>query len=227
LPNSALSPDDDADAGVSPPSLADQDTVWDALCLAGCPRSRHWLHLFLRGLGRRTSDGHPFTPGEVDEALRVLRRAGRIADADGMGVDVPADARTQQLPRLLQAEDIDAAWLAWARAGSPHADHYDDPATPPFRHRRELVAYARLVLYSGMRVERFRQLSRRALGQAAQYEVLAEALHANRTVIEAALKRAEEAIKSAPKDFDPSELERLQEAVRYAGVQLALKRRVR
>jgi F-type H+-transporting ATPase subunit epsilon len=45
--------------------------------------------------------------------------------------------------------------------------------------------------------------------------------------VEAALKRAEEAIKSAPKDFDPSELEKLQEAVRYAGVQLALKRRVR
>lgn len=45
--------------------------------------------------------------------------------------------------------------------------------------------------------------------------------------VEAALKRAEEAIKTAPKDADPSELEKLQEAVRYAGVQLALKRRVR
>ncbi len=45
--------------------------------------------------------------------------------------------------------------------------------------------------------------------------------------VEEALKRAEEAIKSAPKDADPSELERLQEAVRYAGVQLAVKRRNR
>ncbi len=45
--------------------------------------------------------------------------------------------------------------------------------------------------------------------------------------VEEALKRAEEAIKAAPKDADPSELERLQEAVRYAGVQLAVKRRSR
>jgi F-type H+-transporting ATPase subunit epsilon len=45
--------------------------------------------------------------------------------------------------------------------------------------------------------------------------------------VEAALKRAEEAIKNAPKDGDTSELEKLQEAVRFAGVQLALKRRVR
>jgi F-type H+-transporting ATPase subunit epsilon len=47
------------------------------------------------------------------------------------------------------------------------------------------------------------------------------------TAVEAALKRAEEAIKNAPKDLDHSELERLQNAVRFAGVQLALKRRVR
>jgi F-type H+-transporting ATPase subunit epsilon len=45
--------------------------------------------------------------------------------------------------------------------------------------------------------------------------------------VEEALKRAEESIKNAPKDIDESELTRLQEAVRYAGVQLALKRRTR
>jgi F-type H+-transporting ATPase subunit epsilon len=47
------------------------------------------------------------------------------------------------------------------------------------------------------------------------------------TIVEAALKRAEEDIKNAPKDGDSSEMERLQNAVRFAGVQLALKRRVR
>lgn len=45
--------------------------------------------------------------------------------------------------------------------------------------------------------------------------------------VEDALKRAEEELKNAPKDSDPSELERLQGAVRFAGVQLAIKRRVR
>lgn len=47
------------------------------------------------------------------------------------------------------------------------------------------------------------------------------------SVVEAALKRAEEDLKNAPKDGDASELERLQGAVRFAGVQLALKRRGR
>jgi F-type H+-transporting ATPase subunit epsilon len=46
-------------------------------------------------------------------------------------------------------------------------------------------------------------------------------------VVEAALKRAEEQLKSAPINIDTSELERLQGAIRFAGVQLALKRRVR
>jgi F-type H+-transporting ATPase subunit epsilon len=46
-------------------------------------------------------------------------------------------------------------------------------------------------------------------------------------VVEAALKRAEEELKNAPKDIDQSELSRLQDAIRYAGVQLALKRRGR
>jgi F-type H+-transporting ATPase subunit epsilon len=45
--------------------------------------------------------------------------------------------------------------------------------------------------------------------------------------VEAALARAEQDLKNAPKDADPSELERLQGAIRFAGVQLALKRRVR
>ena len=45
-------------------------------------------------------------------------------------------------------------------------------------------------------------------------------------VVEAALKRAEEEIKAA-KDMDPQQFEHLQSLVRYAGVQLAVKRRHR
>ena len=44
--------------------------------------------------------------------------------------------------------------------------------------------------------------------------------------VEAALKRAEEQLKAA-KDLDPKEQEHLHSMVRYAGVQLALKRRSR
>lgn len=44
--------------------------------------------------------------------------------------------------------------------------------------------------------------------------------------VEAAMKRAEQAIKEA-KDLDPNEFEHLQSMVRFAGVQLAVKRRRR
>lgn len=44
--------------------------------------------------------------------------------------------------------------------------------------------------------------------------------------VEAALKRAEEQLKAA-KDLDPKEQEHLHSMVRYAGVQLAIKRRTR
>jgi F-type H+-transporting ATPase subunit epsilon len=44
--------------------------------------------------------------------------------------------------------------------------------------------------------------------------------------VEAALKRAEDELKAA-KDIDPQEYEHLQSLVRYAGVQLAVKRRRR
>jgi F-type H+-transporting ATPase subunit epsilon len=44
--------------------------------------------------------------------------------------------------------------------------------------------------------------------------------------VEEALKRAEQAMKAA-KDLDPNEFERLQSMVRFAGVQLGVKRRKR
>jgi F-type H+-transporting ATPase subunit epsilon len=44
--------------------------------------------------------------------------------------------------------------------------------------------------------------------------------------VEAALKRAEEQLKAA-KDMDPQQYEHLQSLVRYSGVQLAVKRRLR
>lgn len=45
-------------------------------------------------------------------------------------------------------------------------------------------------------------------------------------VVEAAMKRAEDELKAA-KDMDPQQYEHLQSLVRYAGVQLAVKRRRR
>lgn len=156
----------------------DLDTVWDALCLAGGPRGKAWLLAFLKGLERRTVAGHPFTPADVDAALRGLRQAGRIDDSDGMGFDIGAAPRAEHLPRLLLAQVATApVWEPWARASSPYGYQIAHPAVPQFRHRRELVAFARLVLYSGLSLARFRQLSLRVMGAAAEPDVLAEALN--------------------------------------------------
>jgi superfamily II DNA or RNA helicase len=180
---------------------ADLETVWDALCLAGSARGKTWLMAFLRGLDRRTVAGHLFTPLELESALRRLRLAGRIADADGMGFDIEAAQRIEHLPRVLAAEadrprpggrpgqgvkdgrpaaapDTAAApWEAWARASSPYGYQTAEPAIPQFRHRRELQAFARLVIYGGLTLARFKQLTLRVMGAAAQPEVLAEAVN--------------------------------------------------
>jgi F-type H+-transporting ATPase subunit epsilon len=93
------------------------------------------------------------------------------------------------------------------------------------------------VEHGELRVTKGGQESRLAVGAGfAQIEgdtvsILAESAitedKIDENVVEAALKRAEEELKNAPKDIDESELSRLQSAIRYAGVQLALKRRTR
>ena len=58
----------------------------------------------------------------------------------------------------------------------------------------------------------------------AEHAITEEKIDVN--AVEAALKRAEEELKAA-KDMDPQQYEHLQGLVRYSGVQLAVKRRVR
>ena len=155
---------------------ADMDGVFDALCLAGCARSKTWLFQFLRALERKTSQGNYFTAADVDAALRSLRVNGRVTDTDGIGLNVPPALRDPQLPRLLSAEGASGAWKAWARAGSHYAMPLAEPPRPDLRYHIEAVAFARLILYSGMSLDPFRITSNRFLGQAATAKVLAEAL---------------------------------------------------
>jgi F-type H+-transporting ATPase subunit epsilon len=58
----------------------------------------------------------------------------------------------------------------------------------------------------------------------AEYAITEEKIDEH--AVEAALKRAEEELKAA-KDMDPQQYEHLQGLVRYSGVQLAVKRRLR
>ena len=48
---------------------ADMDCVFEALCLAGCARSKTWLFQFLRALERKTSQGNYFTAADVGRPL--------------------------------------------------------------------------------------------------------------------------------------------------------------
>ena len=155
---------------------ADTECVFDALCLAGCARSKTWLFQFMRALERKTSQGNYFTAADVDAALRSLRANSRVTDADGIGLNVPPALRDPQLPRLLSAEGASGAWKAWARAGSHYAMPLAEPPRPDLRYHIEAVAFARLILYSGMSLDSFRITSARFLGQVATAKVLAEAL---------------------------------------------------
>ena len=95
---------------------------------------------------------------------------------------MPEALRSQHLPALLAAECTPErsgeVWKAWARASSSHGHHHSfETPVPAYRHQREMVAFARLVLYSGMGLEAFRQTSRRVMGAASNPEILAEGLN--------------------------------------------------
>jgi F-type H+-transporting ATPase subunit epsilon len=70
----------------------------------------------------------------------------------------------------------------------------------------------------------FVQVSDDKISVLAEHAITEEKI--DETAVEAALKRAEQEIREA-KDIDPAQYEHLQSMVRYAGVQLAVKRRRR
>ena len=154
----------------------DLDTVFDALCLAGCARSKTWLQQFLRMLERKTAHGVYFSAADVDAAVRSLRAASRVIDTEGVGLDVAPALRTEHLPRLLAADGAPDIWKAWARASAYYGQHSPEPPMPELRYHQEVVALARLLLYSGFSLDPFRATSQRVLGHTGTATVLAEAL---------------------------------------------------
>ena len=163
-----------------PPRVAlnadDIELVFDALCVAGCARGKTWLLHFLRGLERKSSRGAYFSAAELDAALQALRASGRIVDAGGTGFDLSPEARAARLPALLGRVAADETWKAWARAGATYGLHSPEPPEPSFRSLDEVVAFARLVLHAGLKLERFRIVAYRVMGPAADPGMLARAL---------------------------------------------------
>ena len=171
-------PADNPAAKASPTALNADDTelIFDTLCVAGCARGKTWLLQFLRVLERKSSRGVYFTLAELEQALQQLRAAQRIVGTEGAGFDIPPEARLARLPALLGQVSTDETWKAWARAGASYGLHSPEPPEPHFRSREEVVAFARLVLHGGLTLERFRHLSFRVMGPAADVHMLAEAL---------------------------------------------------
>ena len=159
------------------PTPADIETVFDALCLAGCERSKTWLVRFLRFLDRRTSAGKTFDPADIGAAVGRLLVDGRAALQDSGRYDIPAAAREDALPRLLSADGARHAWRAWALAGSQYAIATSDPHMPDYRNRDEMVAMARLMLYAGMDLAAWRRNATRVLGPAGSAEVVGQAMN--------------------------------------------------
>ena len=153
----------------------DMELVFDALCLAGCPRGKTWLVGFMRELGRKTGHGDAFTAACVDAALMALRKAKRVLDSDGGTFDVPPAAAQARLPALLARAAAEESWKAWALTVSGYGHHLPEPPAPHCRTRAELVSFARLVLHAGLTLERWRIVAHRAMGPAASVEVLADA----------------------------------------------------
>ena len=176
---SPLVQDDEAPPPTAATELAEADfeAVFDALCVAGCARGQAWLQHYLRQREIRLARGPYFGPPDVQGALAYLRSQGRVVDSAYAGPEVPEGLRQQHLPRLLAAPGGNDLWRAWARAAATYGLHSAEPPMPSFRHPREMPAFARLVLYSGMSLESFRQTSRRVLGPAGSAEVIAEALN--------------------------------------------------
>jgi len=147
-----------------PFSSEDANTVWDALCLAGCVRSKTWMLAFLRALGRRTETGNAFDAGAVNATLSTLVAGGRVQVGVTAGYDVAADERTRALPQLLTQAWTQQAWRACAEASAPYSTSSGQLPNPTLRTPDEITALARLFLYSGVTATDFQAQYRQLLG---------------------------------------------------------------
>jgi superfamily II DNA or RNA helicase len=183
LPNDA--PKATPKAMAKPPAAAqaidlvatDHEAVFDALCLAGCERSKVWLTNFMNHLERRTSSGADFSVAAVGASLAALQAQRRVLLQPSGRHDVPTELRNAQWPRLLTAPDIGLAWRAWARASSPGNPSHNDPLMPDYRSPAEMQAIARLALAGKLGIADWRRVMARVLGPAGNTNVLAAAMN--------------------------------------------------
>ena len=138
-------------------ALTPQDTeaVFEALCLAGLPRSKTWLAQFLRHLDSRHSTGRAFSIQEVTAAANLLVQQGRAMQSEGLGVDAAHPAREAWLKAHLEPKLAARAYPAWARASVTYNADGAGVPIPALREPAEAIAFARLLLYAGLNASDF------------------------------------------------------------------------
>ncbi|MDZ7591533.1 MAG: DEAD/DEAH box helicase [Rubrivivax sp.] len=137
-------------APVPEPTPADLEAVYDALCLAGSPRSKTFVMHLLRGLGHRTPRGARLSLPELTLALGALHGAGRITLDEGQGYAATDAAARQRRDALLAGEAARTyapLWL-WAHAGA-YGEPADWPGSAFVGDRAQAVAWLRLLVYGG------------------------------------------------------------------------------
>ncbi len=160
--------------GVAVPMVSPTlDTVWDALCLAGCGRGKAWLMAFLFHLGWRDALGQVFDSQRLDDVLRQLIRSGRLPAAANQRFDVPPLDRHLALPRILAQPRAQHAWKAWARASATHTASVAEVPRPHYLNREEVQALARLLIYGRLTLDDFTVQRNRVLGFGTPTEALA------------------------------------------------------
>jgi len=133
----------------APLAPADVETVFDALCIAGSPRGKHWLMQLMRGLEWRTQRGKSFGVGEISAALRDLQASGRAEADSGQGFHAPPQALQARLPALLAAKAPAPLWRLWVWADQGGRGAVEaEPMPMSYHPHREMVALVRLVLFS-------------------------------------------------------------------------------
>ena len=125
-------------------ALTPQDTeaVFEALCLAGLPRSKTWLAQFLRHLDSRHSSGRAFSIQEVTAAANLLVQQGRAIQSEGLGVEAAHPAREAWLKTHLEPKLAARAYPAWARASVTYNADGASVPTPALREPAEAIAFA-------------------------------------------------------------------------------------
>jgi len=159
-------------------SSTELETLFDALCVAGCKRNAGWLASFCRGMVWQRDDGNDFSAADVLTALQRLGAAGRVqlGGTAASGGTVPAPARNARLHELLARPEAKHFWRVWLWAGNGGRGSPDAAPGMVWLHNdEERIALARLVLASGMGPTEYNTVAQRVLTSAAMAPIVLRA----------------------------------------------------